>query len=1433
MGLRRKQSGRLNKPDPSNKTFKGTLIFVLSLCILLGLFGWRNAVAEDYSCGLEEHTHTDECYENVLVCTNEDADHVHDKSCYEKTLICDLTEHVHTEDCLASVEQEELDEDNAIVALAAEEESVPTAQANIPTSFIGTTPPNTVINLFDYWTTDQEEPSETKAKVYGGINQREKNENTSTYDASTDRPLVFWLDSNDSLGLANFYTGNNTTRKGIVQNQLGDDGYPLINWSNSSYWPSAFTSGTDSETLQKENASLAYLFDSSEYPDILGKRVYSNVDGLFQVNDQGYYYYDCTQNYAWYNEQKNAFELYEGTPTTFAQFFPFATFETTNSTTNNQDPILNHYFGLTMTTRFVQDYSGHISAGSNANEMIFDFSGDDDVWIFIDDVLVSDVGGIHSKSGTTINFATGEVTYYNPTNGASLGSTTLQKQFDAVYSANGEASVVDRVADKNNGWKISNGNYIFSDDTSHTLKFFYMERGNSASNLKLTTNLLQIPETSVTKVDQYENPMGDVPLAIYQATASTETDSSTYYFVDDTGKYNILPSSVTNDMVDPTTGVISGNLTTSDGSTVSATISPKIKGSTNTVTYDTNGNLVSGSGEWILNDSDGVPYTTQDLKDKIGSNQLIMREIQVPEGYRTVSDNILLYFDKGEHLTTPNAYESGVWPSPNVLVTASNTLYPSSGGHSGIDYYYYDTASKAWKSEGTLFAVVMKRNGAALSDFETTWYPVYGNDTSGYKTTSTTGLKAVLEAYQENLKNYSDPTFTETSAGMQVYLTDLPGSLERYYTYMLEHNKDAIKSAAGETEPQYCVCYFYSTADKSKLKDLNLSKLTEDDAASYITRVVSHSGFVNDSNGSNYEGFYLKWSSTIEITNIEDRLYFQKTDELGNFVDGATFALYNADEDENGKVYLVANDQAGTPVYLGDDSDGDNKGTATVNGSPYTYSIDNNGDINILDGSGNIAYTINPAKNADGVTLTDVTTDESTNQIEDGTGKFEKLLDGRYVLREISAPEGYLLNTELVKVLVNEDGVYANAGSEDDGVIVGNGAGFLIPTFNNCASPNVIDETLTWIYTLLRVNTEDNGYDAIDDLNVLYAPTGDSLTDKDGNLENNWLYAMANSKDDGGLSSGTTDVRSSAMVTYLQYGGNQITDKTHILFDYMANSDQSARFLSDTYDYNTGEGQGSLRLYTDQGWSELSILQDYIYGSKQTTTNKTTTYVDLTSQDAYGKKNVNLNLAHLFSNSTFVRVSDPKPVDVMLTKVDATGENSLSGAEFIVYKNAQNGAGKVYYQYGSGGTSWVDSQKDATVLSFYDQDKTIYGLATGTYYIQETKAPAGYVLETKPWTMVLTETKLGTTDTQAPSNTMAKTIVSLTKPGATDAQETTVYTLSDDTYKQLADLKLVNTQIYTLPSSGSFGILPFILIGTLILGFSVFLLIKKDKEPKS
>lgn len=271
-------------------------------------------------------------------------------------------------------------------------------------------PIGTTVNLFDYW-------------VVNGDNDKSANVNAGGYKNDTGINAGHQLKFNDGGGSGiNSWTGRSGTsgygRLQFVKNQLVG-GFPQI---KAGTYVSRGRSGTYTDE------SLAYLFnnDSQANDGQKGKAVYNDVKGLFQLQN-GYYVYDSYGshgNYAVYNPTTNSFNVYESagvykgssnSETNLGQFFPFDSADKVFDEQGNKlspkkivdgSTSLNHHFGMSMTTEFVQPAGGKTT---DNNDMVFKFSGDDDVWVYIDGVLVGDLGGIHEKATLDINFATGVV----------------------------------------------------------------------------------------------------------------------------------------------------------------------------------------------------------------------------------------------------------------------------------------------------------------------------------------------------------------------------------------------------------------------------------------------------------------------------------------------------------------------------------------------------------------------------------------------------------------------------------------------------------------------------------------------------------------------------------------------------------------------------------------------------------------------------------------------------------------------------------------------------------------------------------------------------------------------------------------------------------------------------------------------------------------
>ncbi len=162
----------------------------------------------------------------------------------------------------------------------------------------------------------------------------------------------------------------------------------------------------------------------------------------------------------------------------------------------------NTYLGMELSASFVQTPSGLDAWG---HDVIFEFTGDDDFWLFVDNELVLDLGGIHSAVAGKVNFRTGEVitkgvsnTLYNifKKNMQDRGGLT-QAEIDAK---------LDEIFDLN-----EEGNYVFQDYSDHTMNIYYMERGAGASNLHMRFNLSAVTAGDVLlKKEVTGNNAGDL-----------------------------------------------------------------------------------------------------------------------------------------------------------------------------------------------------------------------------------------------------------------------------------------------------------------------------------------------------------------------------------------------------------------------------------------------------------------------------------------------------------------------------------------------------------------------------------------------------------------------------------------------------------------------------------------------------------------------------------------------------------------------------------------------------------------------------------------------------------------------------------------------------------------------------------------------------------
>lgn len=136
--------------------------------------------------------------------------------------------------------------------------------------------------------------------------------------------------------------------------------------------------------------------------------------------------------------------------------------------------------------------------GKRGNETIsediqFNFSGDDDVWVFVDGVLVLDLGGDHMPSAGSINFTKQKVYYKSAAKSVKELSENFigSKDQDDFTTDMGSVYTLDLAMLLNSG-SLTGEKFNFKDgSTKHVLQMFYLERGDNESNCSLSFNMPQ------------------------------------------------------------------------------------------------------------------------------------------------------------------------------------------------------------------------------------------------------------------------------------------------------------------------------------------------------------------------------------------------------------------------------------------------------------------------------------------------------------------------------------------------------------------------------------------------------------------------------------------------------------------------------------------------------------------------------------------------------------------------------------------------------------------------------------------------------------------------------------------------------------------------------------------------------------------------------
>ena len=973
----------------------------------------------------------------------------------------------------------------------------------------GVSPAGTTIDIFDYWVTGTSgkenadgntiplyhkgyipklDASGNQVKDENGKVINELNSSVldpTVYSGGINRGHALKFTSDGDGGISgtarhiNEWSHSAAVTENIVYRLLNKDGYPTVQAGQVIDEGTLADNGDKTEANKSEDESLDYLFDPDK-TNVTGREAYPNVKGLLQVDQDGYFHFDSAETSAQLDPETKSFTIYNmETDHRSVGFFPFDMARATDggyfhAAKNNQNVWhaktdgINHFFGVHMSTQFIQPRDGKTDESA---DITYDFTGDDDVWIFLDGVLVGDVGGNHDAATLNINFATGDVVVNRDKNDIERASTILDQYILAAIEGGNRASVkidgseVTGLTDKNyktelgkaqtsvevtidgtvQRFKKTRTGWIYEDDSYHTLDFFFLERGGNESNLKLKYNLQEIAPTYVKKVDQDGNGIEGVRFDLRVVEPADKK----------------LDKWTSGESTAPVTDVVASGTTDANG----------------ILTLRYSQEMGSRAGKLMSLADLFTQYRDHCVGEVVSSGDLHYRNAlllelkeQAVSGtesvYRTLETiSLRLECINDTYILRSNdRWNNGVYATPNVIVSAPQEITfmakAEEDPRGPLDLKKrQDWLDEEGRTEVGLFAVVLGWLGDTPPKEEKdiasmrNWGLVHGSAEEGWTITpvlededSENDFSRKLGKLIGDLSKQSRDASLDgiayrfspgASGGYETTIPNLPGEIDSYYFMVADSDGNLSTDETIKKEQlshvKFSTGFYYSEAE------------TWEDMTGDKTWRVNH----------RKSNFKRNFGATVNVPNIQDRLLVQRLDEVGNTVTGATFALYGEDavdvDDATGELTLRSR------------------------AAPLETKI-----------------TDNLTKEKDGVTV-------AGGALFNNNGN--GLANGVYYLVEEAPPPGYAPNEEIVRVIVDDQGVHAYAGepAEDgsidpskgiaygdhDGVSVLVGVGRLVDTMANFGSAGEINNTLTDIYVLRARAKTEGGADAVRDADEL------------------------------------------------------------------------------------------------------------------------------------------------------------------------------------------------------------------------------------------------------------------------------------------------------------------------------------------------------------
>ncbi len=351
---------------------------------------------------------------------------------------------------------------------------------------------------------------------------------TWTFDPDSELGFIFfdYLTSGNIGNISN----KNVSVDGVTVNEEKTKGTR----GSSTTYPGTITTGIAND------ARLEALFG---YDSFTGRHYLGEGDWLYSYDaETGFYYYNSGCNAASYNQSLQRFYVYEHVVNIDSQnslndFLPFTYGTSKNYGSQNKyaekDNEANYWFGMKSEIKFyLPDDSGSgNNKSSHGTDMQLRFSGDDDVWIFVDGELVLDLGGVHDVVYGEVNFSTGKVTTGQALSSSAVAVDTTGTYADMPGVTYGAAGVT-----------TTDLPHVIEGGKEHTITIYYLERGSSLSNCAVYFNLSPMYELLITKQDASGNEMLEgAQFQVYEDEACT-TPASLYLIEDNGTKVESLES---------------------------------------------------------------------------------------------------------------------------------------------------------------------------------------------------------------------------------------------------------------------------------------------------------------------------------------------------------------------------------------------------------------------------------------------------------------------------------------------------------------------------------------------------------------------------------------------------------------------------------------------------------------------------------------------------------------------------------------------------------------------------------------------------------------------------------------------------------------------------------------------------------------------------